>query len=1057
MAVLLHCFPSPPSAKPGDSPRPLFGRSLTCEWIPLLLTMEPKMQVLLTSHQLLCEKCKIYPSGGLTVSKRDAQMTIFKEICYPDAILSGFQDLIVSYMSDHQRITSFSFSKALTIVSTLGIILPPEVLAETCEADNSIFNMPLLFAIAMIGATVGGLLARQRRGELKRLNDQLRQINAALRRQAKIESYAPNLSYAPVGSRLEESEVVVDPRKEHLITRLRTGKNYLRNQNLEKAFAEFKAALELAQALGDHVEAKKAARGLGSSSFHYATNSVLVLSGASLQRQGKYREAIKYHSMVLDISKKAGEDSGITEAYGAIADCYTELGELERAGKFYDDSKVHVTMSPTTMLLAIMNDTCFDHNDFVVFQVIRVRGFSSRLRSLALPLLLASIMARNEGIRFVSSSIKIPASSSWPPSFPPLLHSSLFARHTLSFHLDRAKEAIHRFLTSLPNKWAHPPLLCLSSLNMARPEAEPNPRRHGREDEERVLISEVLIRNKDGEMLEQADLEAAAAGALKSCRPNSALTVREVQEDVHRVIQTGLFSLCMPVAFDTRDGIRLVFQVEPNQEFRGLICEGANVLPSKFLEDAFRDGYGKIVNIRRLDQVINSINGWYQERGLTGLVSYAEILSGGIIRLEISEAEVNNITIRFLDRKTGEPTEGKTKQETILQQLITKKGQVYSRLQGKRDVETILTMGIMEDVTIIPQPTANPRKVDLVMNLVERPSGGFSAGGGISSGITSGPLSGLIGSFAYSHRNLFGRNQKLNLSLERGQIDSIFRINYTDPWINADNKRTSRTIMVQNSRTPGTLVHGNNQSDHGGLTIGRVTAGIEYSRPFRPKWSGTAGLIYQRAGARDDKGEPIIKDFYSNPLTASGNAYDEMLIAKLESVYTDSGDRSSSMFVLNMEQGLPFLPEWLYFNRVSARARQGYELGPARLMLSVSGGHVVGKFSPHEAFAIGGTNSVRGYEEGAVGSGRSYAVGSGEISFGMYGPLEGVLFGDYGSDLGSGPTVPGDPAGARGKPGSGFGYGIGIRVDSPLGPLRLEYAFNDKNARRFHFGVGYRN
>lgn len=48
---------------------------------------------------------------------------------------------------------------------------------------------------------------------------------------------------------------------------------------------------------------------------------------------------------------------------------------------------------------------------------------------------------------------------------------------------------------------------------------------------------------------------------------------------------------------------------------------------------------------------------------------------------------------------------------------------------------------------------------------------------------------------------------------------------------------------------------------------------------------------------------------------------------------------------------------------------------------SLSGGHVVGKFPPHEAFPIGGTNSVRGYEEGAVGSGRSYVVGSGEISF----------------------------------------------------------------------------
>ena len=40
--------------------------------------------------------------------------------------------------------------------------------------------------------------------------------------------------------------------------------------------------------------------------------------------------------MVLAVSQREGEDSGNTEAYGAIADCYTELGDLERAGKFYD-------------------------------------------------------------------------------------------------------------------------------------------------------------------------------------------------------------------------------------------------------------------------------------------------------------------------------------------------------------------------------------------------------------------------------------------------------------------------------------------------------------------------------------------------------------------------------------------------------------------------------------------------------------------------------------------------------------------------------------------------
>ncbi|KAJ6790794.1 protein FLUORESCENT IN BLUE LIGHT, chloroplastic-like isoform X1 [Iris pallida] len=230
--------------------------------------------------------------------------------------------LVVAHISKEApglKMASFTFTKAFFLANTLMFIQPLGVLAETCEPDNQLFNMPLLFGIALIGATVGGLLARQRRGELKRLNDQLRQINAALRRQAKIESYAPNLSYAPVG-RIPEEEVIIDPRKEQLISNLRTGKNHLRNQDPEKAFTEFKTALDLAQSLGDHIEEKKAARGLG----------------ASLQRQGKYKDAIKYHSLVLEVSKKANDDSGTTEAYGAIADCYTELGDLERAGKFYD-------------------------------------------------------------------------------------------------------------------------------------------------------------------------------------------------------------------------------------------------------------------------------------------------------------------------------------------------------------------------------------------------------------------------------------------------------------------------------------------------------------------------------------------------------------------------------------------------------------------------------------------------------------------------------------------------------------------------------------------------
>ncbi|XP_009775170.1 protein FLUORESCENT IN BLUE LIGHT, chloroplastic-like [Nicotiana sylvestris] len=223
---------------------------------------------------------------------------------------------------DFKEILQFRYpATTLIVTNALMMTSPLEALAQTCEADtSSVFNMPLLLLVALVGATVGGLVARQRKAELQRLNEQLRQINAALRRQAKIESYAPSLSYAPVGAKIAESEVIVDPRKEELIYHLKNGKNFLRNQAPEKAFVEFKTALELAQNVNDPIEEKKAARGLG----------------ASLQRQGKYKEAIEYHSMVLDISSRNGEDSGSTEAYGAIADCYTELGDMERAAKYYD-------------------------------------------------------------------------------------------------------------------------------------------------------------------------------------------------------------------------------------------------------------------------------------------------------------------------------------------------------------------------------------------------------------------------------------------------------------------------------------------------------------------------------------------------------------------------------------------------------------------------------------------------------------------------------------------------------------------------------------------------
>jgi hypothetical protein len=51
-----------------------------------------------------------------------------------------------------------------------------------------------------------------------------------------------------------------------------------------------------------------------------------------------------------------------------------------------------------------------------------------------------------------------------------------------------------------------------------------------------------------------------------------------------------------------------------------------------------------------------------------------------------------------------------------------------------------------------------------------------------------------------SERNFLGLNQKLSALVELGQADSLFRLQWVDPWIHGDPNRTSRTLSIMNTR-----------------------------------------------------------------------------------------------------------------------------------------------------------------------------------------------------------------------------------------------------------------
>lgn len=220
-----------------------------------------------------------------------------------------------------------------------------------------------------------------------------------------------------------------------------------------------------------------------------------------------------------------------------------------------------------------------------------------------------------------------------------------------------------------------------------------------------------------------------------------------------------------------------------------------------------------------------------------------------------------------------------------------------------------------------------------------------------------------------------------------------------------------------------------------------------------PCRKGTFSATYQRASTHDDLKRECLQDAYGSPLTFSGLSHDTMANALMRFVYEGRG-RDEAQLVLSAEQALPIRPDMLSFNRLLVRAQRDFHVGSTRLTVAAKGGNIVGDLPPYEAFPIGGANSVRGYPEGGVGTGRKFIVGSAELSVPLVpDQLNGYGFFDIGSDLKSGSSVLGDPGGTRGKPGQGYGYGIGVSAMTPVGPVRLEYAFNDKGVGRMHCGL----
>ena len=88
----------------------------------------------------------------------------------------------------------------------------------------------------------------------------------------------------------------------------------LKERNGSSAMVRFEKAHMLARYTGEKVQQRRAVRGLA----------------AAARLQGQHKSAIEHLKQVLKLSKQMDDHVGDADAYGTIADSYTDLGEFEK-------------------------------------------------------------------------------------------------------------------------------------------------------------------------------------------------------------------------------------------------------------------------------------------------------------------------------------------------------------------------------------------------------------------------------------------------------------------------------------------------------------------------------------------------------------------------------------------------------------------------------------------------------------------------------------------------------------------------------------------------------
>ncbi len=385
----------------------------------------------------------------------------------------------------------------------------------------------------------------------------------------------------------------------------------------------------------------------------------------------------------------------------------------------------------------------------------------------------------------------------------------------------------------------------------------------------------------------------------------------------------------------------------------------------------------------------------------------------------------------------------RTRDKVIRRELKFAEGDRFSITGIKDSKKKLKNTTFFKDTDFKVLKTDDPKKVNIDLNVEEKPTGTFSVGAGYSTAEQ------VIVSGSISEDNFLGTGRKVSLEAALSSYTNEFRLSYLEPYI-FDKNISAGFSLFNFKRYMDTYDYK------------RTGGNIALIKPLTDDVKGMVKYRLENVDVTDidASASTYIKEQEGTTLTSS------MLFSLTKNTIDDVMNPTKGVNTgITLETaGGPFGGDNYFVSIVGFYGRYiPIKFMDSSFFIKGTMGSI-GGYSGHEVpitekFYVGGLNSIRGFRYGEAGpmdendepiGAKNEMYFNFEWIFPLYKPagVKGVLFFDTGAGFDSWSSLRMRTA-----------AGAGIRWFSPLGPIRLEFGFNlnpKENERKslFDFAIG---